>query len=336
MTEKAACVAGQRGQKIARLRAHIGRLERAHARTAFSSGDQGSGPNGSIVESAALVAKGQGGSQWRGLPANAASLSRGHQQTISLWPGVQARAGTLHEVRAGDWRDFPSAVGFALGLMSRLGGGIHGEDPLFQHKERHAVALIEKAHEANGDGTFSARGMMALGIDPSGILFVRTRDDTKALWAAEEVLRAGGIALLALRKPAKQLDLKATRRLHLAATASGGFPIIVRCLEEGVGAETCAPFRWRVLPAPSSPPLYDHKSPGNPSFSIRLEKGTGDLSRLYHVEWKAHEQSFVECRRFLQSGERPGSGGQNTKPPLIAPGVGPLVSIPVHRSSSAA
>ncbi|MEO1015377.1 MAG: hypothetical protein AAFX08_09360 [Pseudomonadota bacterium] len=199
------------------------------------------------------------------------------QEPAAYWAPAFGARGALHEVRfAGleegavpDHRAAAAAFGFALALSS---AGARGSQ---------AYVFIAKAHEAAGEGAFYPPGLLGLGVDPGAALYVRTRSDAEALWAAEEALRAplhdgvGGdrnlSVILLLRATGPQVDLTATRRLHLAAGASGGQCVIAR--GRARDASSCAPYRWVAGPAPSNPLTDEIHGLGRPAWTVALEKG---------------------------------------------------------------
>ncbi|MEM9422509.1 MAG: hypothetical protein AAF986_08395, partial [Pseudomonadota bacterium] len=175
---------------------------------------------------------------------------------------------------ASDYRSAASALAFALALQSIDG------------PRSAPVVFIEKAHEASQEGAVYPPGLGVFGVNPERALFVRVASDREALWAAEEALKVpassgGGYSVvLFIRRPGRDVDLTATRRLHLAASAGGGRCLLVR----GDGASSCAPYRWRAQPAISHPCRDDLDSPGLPAIGVSLEKG-GVVRPASVLEW---------------------------------------------------
>ncbi|MBI1393240.1 MAG: hypothetical protein GC152_10920 [Alphaproteobacteria bacterium] len=195
----------------------------------------------------------------------------------AYWGSAFGARGVLHEVRFAslgraqcddggtpDHRAAAAALSFAIALSA-------GAEPARAAPR----VFIERIHEAAGEGAIHAPGLAPLGVAAGRCLFVRARSDREALWAAEEALRATGeggrfsvIALL--RQPGREVNLKATRRLHLAAEGTGAQCVLVR---GGAGEPSCAPYRWRVGPQPSRPMADDPRGPGLPAVLVALEKG---------------------------------------------------------------
>ena len=97
-----------------------------------------------------------------------------------------------------------------------------------------------------------APGLASVGLDPNRVIFVETVREADVLPAMEEGLRHCGLA--AVVGELARLRFTPSRRLQLAAEASGVTAFALRRWREGAGLEaTCSTTRWRVGPAPSSP-----------------------------------------------------------------------------------
>jgi protein ImuA len=106
-----------------------------------------------------------------------------------------------------------------------------------------------------------------------------TRRPVEALWAAEEGLRAGRVAVVA---EVDALDLTASRRLQLAAEAGGGPGFVLR---RGAGGRTAsaARSRWRVAAAPG-----DDRLPvgvGRSRWQVTLARCRGGREGDWLLEW---------------------------------------------------
>jgi protein ImuA len=96
------------------------------------------------------------------------------------------------------------------------------------------------------DIRFSGHGFNTLGLDPTRVVLVETGDEEQTLWALEECLRSGAPdAVVGL--VGKRLDLKKSRRLHLAAGESGIFLMLLR--SAAVLGSSTAVTRWRIAAA---------------------------------------------------------------------------------------
>ncbi|MBW3559710.1 MAG: protein imuA [Proteobacteria bacterium] len=126
-----------------------------------------------------------------------------------------------------------------------------------------------------------APGLAALGLRP---IFVLVRNDTEALAAAEDALRARGVA--AVWAEVAGLDLTAGRRLQLACEAHGatGFVLRRRLWAHKGGAETGAgsASRWRIAAAPSNPGHLPGLGPAR--WRVWLERAAGGRPGAWIME----------------------------------------------------
>ena len=192
--------------------------------------------------------------------------------------------GALHEIRAGDYRDQPAAQGLALALAGKIA-----------REAAKPIVWIGQAHESFSSGRAYGGGLSFFGLNTDEIIFVYPRTAQEILWAAEEAARTSGVAvvLVELFKPHKLLDLTATRRLQLAAEASGATPILLRSTkDEGPSA---ARTRWRVSAAPSACDEYDQKSSGNPRWGVALERCREGGRGNWVLEWDYAKRKLYEA-----------------------------------------
>jgi protein ImuA len=194
-----------------------------------------------------------------------------------LHPGLEC--GALHEVfAAGD--DRAAAEAFALLLALRQPARVA---PIFWVRD----ASAQRLH-------LYPQGLAELGVDPSAIILVDAGDAVGTLRAAADCLRCSGIAALiaVFRGNPKLFDLTASRRLALAAAASGVPAIAVR-----VDAEvrpSAAYSRWQVRPAPSTP--LGANAPGHPAFDVTLLRHRGGAAPFStRLEWDHARRCFDDA-----------------------------------------
>ena len=176
-------------------------------------------------------------------------------------------------------------------------------------------------------GRLHPPGLAELGLDPARILLVRARDAQDVLRAGAEAARCSALGAVLIEPwgEPRLFDLTASRRLALAAEASGVTTVLLRASarQDASAART----RWLVRALPSR--ALEANAPGDPAFSLRLLRDRGGLGeREWRVEWNRDRQSFHERAAFQERPafhERAGSQGRAQD---AAPLSRPLVPFP--------
>ncbi|MEO1693854.1 MAG: hypothetical protein AAFR55_01285 [Pseudomonadota bacterium] len=141
-------------------------------------------------------------------------------------------------------------------------------------------------------GRIYGNGLTRLGVAPSRIVLVETRDDADCLWALEEALRSR--AARAVVGVVADVGLTPARRLALAAD-QGATPCLMMT-HRATPAMAATQSRWRVSTRPARPhPLAD-EVPDKRSYALQVERmrGAADAVRLaaenkvFALEW-CHE-----------------------------------------------
>lgn len=156
------------------------------------------------------------------------------------WGGLPR--GALHEVagEGSDREQAAAAAGFAALWLARL-------------QARGPVLWIVRA-TSRSTLDLHAHGLRQLALDPDRLILVAARKDDEALWTMEEGLKAG--ALGAVLGEIGKLDLTASRRLQLAAEASGvtAFALrrwrVMEQAEREAAQPIAAVTRWRIAALP--------------------------------------------------------------------------------------
>jgi protein ImuA len=211
----------------------------------------------------------------------------------------------LHEVHAPGTADLAAATGFAMALAVRAAG----ERPI----------LWVRQDFLDGEaGWLYPPGLAEFGLDPARVLLVRARDAEAVLRVAVEAARCAslGAALIMPWGAPPILDLTASRRLALAAEASGTLTLMLRV--PASAAPSAARTRWRVGALPSR--ALAANAPGNPSFAVTLLRHRGGVAeREWRVEWNRDRKCFQDRIR-----------------PDAAPVSRPVVPLSVDRPAAAA
>ena len=203
---------------------------------------------------------------------------------IDDWLGGGLGRGRLHEVMGVERDDAGSVAGFAAMLALRAGEG------------RPLLWLRTETAERQG-GKLYATGLGELGLDGGTVLVGLVADDAALLKAANDAARCAGVGAMLVEcwGDPRPLDLTATRRLMLAAEASGVTVLLLRIA--AAQSPSVANTRWRVKAAPSVP-LEDGSedgAPGHPVFEIELlRRRAGPAGVTWRVEWNRDRREFQE------------------------------------------
>ncbi|HEX4694098.1 hypothetical protein [Sphingomonas sp.] len=205
-------------------------------------------------------------------------------EVVDAWLDGGLCRGRLHEVVASESGDAGAAAGFGALLALRAGEG----KPL--------LWLRTEGGERQG-GKLHAGGLVELGFDGGAVMLGLVADDAALLKAANDAARCAGLGALLIEcwGDPKPLDLTATRRLMLAAEASGVTVLLLRIA--AAEAPSVADTRWRVASAPSVP-LADGSAagaPGDPAFDVELlRRRAGPAGAKWRVEWNRERRAFQE------------------------------------------
>lgn len=170
----------------------------------------------------------------------------------------------VHEVCETRFGDMAALTGFAMaGAKCRPG----------------AVAWISQLGLGMEHGRIPAAGLGQVMAAPPPRLHVTARKPAEALWAIEEAIGSGAVALVVAE--IGRVDFTASRRLALASSRHG-VPVILLMPHTCEGS-TAASARWRVAPRPSGPNRYDPRAPGSPRWRAVLERSRSAPHLSGHV-----------------------------------------------------
>jgi len=206
------------------------------------------------------------------------------------------RRAALHEVAAASEADAAAAAGFTLGLCLRA--ALTGATPerAARRAGGHAARAVLWVRQRYGEaetGALHPPGLRHLGFHPQALVEVRLGHARDVLRAGVEAAACGALCAVVIEpwgEPAV-LDLTATRRLELAAEASGTPVFLLR--PSGAAGASAARTRFRVAAAPSRP--LEANAPGHPAFDIVLVRNrAGRHGLAWRVEWNNEDQRFAE------------------------------------------
>jgi protein ImuA len=204
----------------------------------------------------------------------AALVAEGTDGGVESGRGFELRLAVaqLHEIHALSLEEAASGAGLALGCALTVGA-------------RPILWLRTEAAERQG-GRLHGPGLVAMGLDPADLVVVVVADDAALLRAAADSARCPGLGTVIAEGwgVMRGLDLTASRRLMLAAEASGVLMLVLRV--GGQVVPSAAATRWSVASAPS-------RALGVPAYDLELlRRRGGPAGARWRVEWNRDTQSF--------------------------------------------
>ena len=299
------------GERFARLRREIARIERGEPRDRRRDGAEPAPPlagaqaeAGRAASLAALSASGEWGEGDRSAP-DAAVLPFAIPRLDRALAGGLARA-ALHEMRVPESRDTAAMTGFAAAVLARLAA-------------THPLLWIVESAAANEAGSIYGVGLGALGLDPARLVTVRVKTPADALWVFEEGLRCAGLAAVVteIRGNPRLLDLTASRRLALRAAESGVMGLLLRQTDRSEpGAATT---RWLIAPRPASTPADFPAGIGHPAWRLVLERNRHGSTGTFDVEWDHDRRCFLPAAPALSRPVASHARDRPSAPPAVRP-----------------
>jgi protein ImuA len=204
-------------------------------------------------------------------------VALGHADADATLQGGLA-LGAMHEVFAEAGRQGAVATGFVAGLAGRLAA-------------RRPLVWVRQDFTEIESGALSMSGLAELGLDPRLLVTVRATDVDSALRTAADALAcdALGVVVLEVWGETRQLDLVASRKLTLAAQASGVTGLLLRMAAEP--QPSTAETRW-IVRAAHSPPASSWSAWGAPVFDAQLVRNRHGPVGRWIMEWKCDECLF--------------------------------------------
>jgi protein ImuA len=214
-----------------------------------------------------------------------ARVALGHADADAALQGGLALA-AVHEVFAEAGRHSAVATGFIAGLAGRA-------------MARRPLVWVRQDFTEIESGALSASGLAELGLDPRLLVTVRAADVDTALRTAADALAcdAVGAVVLEVWGEARQLDLVASRKLTLAAQASGVTGLLLRVAAQP--APSTAETRW-IVRAAHSPPAAAASAWGAPVFDAQLVRNRHGPVGRWIMEWKCDECLFEKPAAYPQ------------------------------------
>jgi protein ImuA len=190
------------------------------------------------------------------------------------------RQQALHEVFAASVEDGSAAAAFAVmvGMRACPAG--------------RSILWVRENRCGRHNGHIHAPGLVELGFNPEDLVLVDAPDTLAVLRAGADIVKCGqvGAVLIEPWGKAPLLDLTASRRLSMAAAASGVMTLVLRVDAEPM--PSAAQTRWQVASAPSLPLAAN--APGHPAFNLALLRHRGGIAGFEtRLEWNRDTRSFA-------------------------------------------
>jgi protein ImuA len=224
-------------------------------------------------------------------------VALGHADADATLQGGLA-LGAMHEVFTEAGRQSAAATGFVAGLAGRAAA-------------RRPMVWVRQDFAEIESGALSMSGLAEFGLDPRVLVTVRAADVDTALKTAADALAcdALGVVVLEVWGEARQLDLVTSRKLTLAAQASGVTGLLLRVAAEP--SPSTAETRWIVraahsppaaasMPAASSLPAAAWSAWGAPVFDAQLVRNRHGPVGRWIMEWKCDERLFEKPAAYPQ------------------------------------
>ncbi|WP_407165498.1 ImuA family protein [Bradyrhizobium sp. ORS 111] len=211
-------------------------------------------------------------------------IALGHAGADAMLRGGLAPA-ALHEVFAAGHQG-GAATGFIAGLAGRM-------------SPRKPLVWVRQDFSDLESGALSMSGLAELGLDPRLLVMVRAADVDAALRTTADALAcdALGAVVLEVWGNVRQLDLVASRKLTLAAQASGVTALVLRIAATPI--PSTAETRW-IVRAAHSPPGTAASAWGAPRFEAELVRNRHGPVGRWIMEWKCDECQFSEPSAYPQ------------------------------------
>ena len=212
-------------------------------------------------------------------------VALGHVDADATLQGGLAM-GAVHEVFAEAGRQGAAATGFIAGLAGRV-------------TARRPLVWVRQDFTEIESGALSMSGLAELGLDPRLVVTVRAADVDTALRTAADAFAcdALGCVVLEVWGEARQFDLVASRKLTLAAQASGVTGLVLRVAAEP--QPSTAETRW-IVRAAHSPPASHLSAWGAPLFDTQLVRNRHGPIGRWIMEWKCDECLFSKPAAYPQ------------------------------------
>jgi len=213
------------------------------------------------------------------------AVSLGVPELDQSLPEGGLKNGYLYEIVPEIYADFPAALGFALGVLSRISKKRNGH-----------ILWVQPNFRTFAETRLYPTGLSDFGIDPNRIIQVNVPKSQNVLWALDEALADTSVvaAIGLIQEDNRAYDFTASRRLSMRA-ANHGTTAFVFPIEPGFAMASAAEMRWSVKSEASFPVHCRGQSipsVGVPRWHVRIAKSRHGNIGEWHLEWNHEKLSF--------------------------------------------
>ena len=188
----------------------------------------------------------------------------------------------LHELVADNYGSQPAVRDFGLALVASF---------LHQHRRAGDASTVLWCQRKQDDGEFGCLhgpGLIDIGLRPEQLVVITGRRDHDCLWAMEQGLRSGGVAVVI--GMVESAPLIASRRLALAAADHRTWCLLMPACH---GREpSAASTRWVIKAEASLPDDLNTNGLGRPCWQLALDRSRHGRTGRWIVEWDHETYRF--------------------------------------------
>lgn len=190
-------------------------------------------------------------------------------------------AGRVHEIHCA-CADRAAALSFALTM-----GKWDKDGQLF---------ILRTGRRGKAPLVLFGEGLAPFGLKPERLTVVDAASEVDMLRACLDVVRSGAVAAALMESEGRfsDFDLTASRRLVLAAEASGSCVMLLRV--DAQPQSSAAQTRWSVASAPSLP--LEAQAPGHPAIHVELLRNRGGpAGARWRLIWDEEHGGYRDAER---------------------------------------
>lgn len=215
-------------------------------------------------------------------PELAANLRTGLGPIEQAFPFQRFPTGAVHEFISQRGEEAAATNAFMTGLLAHLTGQQLAQPSLAAWAttppQGHSCLWISNHGER---GHLFPPAMSLFHLAPQHILFIDLKTDKEVLWALEEALACGALAVVVAEL--RELSFTQSRRLQLATEKSKVTGFVHRHRPRQENTVACV-SRWKIKPLPSLI-LDDLPGVGHPAWQVQLARVRNGTPGQWPLAW---------------------------------------------------